>query len=140
MPSLLAKGAWRIVIAVGLGAPLMMTNGALVPQLFAAANTATSLNVTVTGDKPWVDTGMDVKSGDKLHITATGTVDFSDKTGVSPTGSERGWKDTLRALTVPSAGRGALVGQIGNDRAATPFLIGADETVLAPVAGRLYHG
>jgi hypothetical protein len=96
--------------------------------------------VAVSGDKLWIDTGIDVKPGDKLHITAKGTVDFSDKTGVGPAGADRGWKDTLRALTVSSAGRGALVGQIGNDRAATPFLIGADGTILAPVAGRLYIG
>lgn len=107
---------------------------------FAASSTATALDVTITGDKPWVDTGMDVKPGDKLHITAKGTVDFSDKPGVGPEGATRGWKDTLRALSVPSAGRGALVGQIGNDRAATPFLVGADGTLLAPVAGRLYLG
>jgi hypothetical protein len=98
------------------------------------------MNVTITGDKQWVDTGMDVKAGDKLHITAKGTVDFSDKTGVGPEGAQRGWKDTLRALSVPTAGRGALVGQIGNDRAATPFLVGADGTMLAPDAGRLYLG
>jgi hypothetical protein len=107
---------------------------------YAAASNTTSLNVTVNGDKPWVDTGMEVKAGDKLHITAKGTVDFPDKTGVGPEGAARGWKDTLRALSVSSAGRGALVGQIGTDRAATPFLVGADGTVLAPVAGRLYLG
>jgi LssY C-terminus len=41
---------------------------------------------------------------------------------------------------VPSAGRGALVGRIGNSDAATPFVVGADGTVTAPVAGRLYLG
>jgi hypothetical protein len=107
---------------------------------YAAASTANSLNATIAGNQQWVDTGMDVKPGDKLHITAKGTVDFVDKTGVGPEGTARGWKDTLRALSVPSAGRGALVGQIGNDRSVTPFLVGADGTVLAPVAGRLYLG
>ena len=83
---------------------------------------------------------MDVNAGDKLHITAKGTVDFKDKAGVGPAGAQRGWADTLRALTVSSAGRGALVGQIGNDRAATPFLVGADGTITAPTSGRLYLG
>jgi hypothetical protein len=46
--------------------------------------------------------------------------------------------DTLRALTVSSAGRGALVGRVGNSNAATPFFIGANGTVLAPITGRLY--
>ena len=111
-----------------------------VAHSLGANSDAKSLNVTVTADKQWVDTGMDVKPGDKLHITAQGTVDLADKTGVGPDGAPRGWKDTLRALTVSSAGRGALVGQIGNDPAATPFFIGADGIVTAPVAGRFYLG
>ena len=106
----------------------------------AAAATANSVDVSINGDNPWIDTGMDVNPGDKLHITATGTVDFKDKTGVGPAGAQRGWADTLRALSVQTAGRGALVGQIGNDRAATPFLVGADATITVPTAGRLYLG
>ena len=65
---------------------------------------------------------------------------WASNTGVTPHGVQRGWLDTLRPLTVPSAGRGALVGRIGNSDAATPFLVGADGTVLAPIAGRLYLG
>jgi hypothetical protein len=83
---------------------------------------------------------MDVATGDKLHITATGTVDFTDNPGVGPQGAARDWKDTLRAFSVPSAARGALVGQVGNDRAATPFLVGADGTIVVPFGGRLYLG
>jgi LssY C-terminus len=115
---------------------------AVAASLSAAENTSTanSLNVSVDGSKRWVDSGIDVTAGDKLHITATGTVDFSDKKGVTPAGAPREWKDTLRDLTVPSAGRGSLVGQVGNDRAATPFAIGADGTVTIVVSGRLYLG
>ncbi len=106
----------------------------------AATPTTSSADVTVSSDTQWVDTKIDVNAGDKLHITATGTVDFKDKTGVGPEGAQRGWADTLRALSVPSAGRGALVGQVGNERAATPFLIGADGTYVVPASGRLYLG
>lgn len=102
--------------------------------------TEKSINVSVAGDKRWVDTGMDVNAGDKLHITATGTVDFSDQPGVGPAGAPRAWKDTLRDMMVLSAGRGALVGQVGNDRAATPFLVGADGTVTVVSSGRLFLG
>jgi hypothetical protein len=83
---------------------------------------------------------MDVQAGDKLHITAQGTVTMGNNTGVTADGAPRGWTDTLRALMVPSAGRGALVGRIGNSDAATPFFIGNDGTVNAPIAGRLYLG
>jgi hypothetical protein len=102
-----------------------------------AAETTSSLNVTVSGDK-WVDTGMDVQAGDKLHITATGTVTMGNNTGITANGAARGWVDTLRALMVPSAGRGALVGRVSDSNAATPFFIGAKGTVLAPISGRLY--
>jgi len=125
--------------AFALSAALLLVAAGL---LLAVEHTATanSLKVSVAGDKKWVDTGMDVNAGDKLHITATGTVDFSDKKGVTPAGAPREWKDTLRDLMLLSAGRGALVGQVGNDRAATPFLVGADGTVTMLTSGRLFLG
>ena len=104
------------------------------------AATEKSANISVEGDKKWIDTGMDVSAGDRLHITATGTVDFSDKKGITPAGAPREWKDTLRDLMVLSAGRGALVGQVGSDRAATPFLVGPDGTITVMASGRLYLG
>lgn len=97
-----------------------------------------SLNVTIDGSQGWVDTGMQVQAGDKLHITAQGTVTMGNNTGITADGAARGWTDTLRALMVPSAGRGALVGRVGDSNAATPFLVGADGTVNAPIAGKLY--
>src|SRR5271167_2194566 len=106
----------------------------------AAAASSTSANVTVSGSPKWVDTKMDVNAGDKLHITAKGTVTMGKDTGITPAGAQRGWVDTLRPLMVPSAGRGALVGCIGSSDAATPFVVGADGTVTVPVAGRLYLG
>ena len=83
---------------------------------------------------------MDVNAGDKLHITARGTVSMGKDTGITAEGAPRGWVDTLRPLMVPSAGRGALVGRIGDSDAATPFVVGANGTVTVPVAGRLYLG
>ncbi len=114
------------------------TSAAFALPLPAASANSSSLNITVSGGKDWTDTGMDVKAGDKLHITAKGTATMGNNTGITPEGAARGWTDTLRALMVPSAGRGALVGRIGNSDAATPFFIGADGTIQAPIAGRLY--
>jgi hypothetical protein len=120
---------------------LLFLGGSLTAwQTSTNGKSPTTQDVAVSADTKWVDTGMDVATGDKLHITATGTVDFTDKPGVGPQGAARDWKDTLRAFTVGSAARGALVGQVGNDRAATPFLIGADGTIVVPFGGRLYLG
>ncbi len=124
-------------LAVLLGIALLVSVSGLALPAWAIANGKT---VTVASNVPWTDTGIDVNAGDKLHITASGTVDFSDKSGVGPAGAERGWKDTVLALSVPSAGRGALVGKVGNDPAALPFLIGAAGTVTVPAAGRLFLG
>ena len=106
----------------------------------ATATNQTSSDVTIAGSPKWVDTNMDVSAGDKLHITAKGTITMGKDTSITPAGAQRGWVDTLRPLMVPGAGRGALVGRIGNSDAATPFVIGADGTVTVPVAGRLYLG
>ena len=106
----------------------------------ATVASSTSANITVSGSSKWVDTNMDVTAGDKLHITAKGTVTMGKDTGITPAGAQRGWVDTLRPLMVPSAGRGALVGRIGNSDAATPFVVGADGTLIVPAAGRLYLG
>jgi len=131
----------RIAMALCLGIEVLglATPAGAMPPALSTANT-TSLNVTVSGSPRWADTGMDVQAGDKLHITAKGTVSMGNSTGITAEGATRGWVDVLRALTVPGAGRGALIGRIGSSEAATPFFIGADGTVLAPIAGRLYLG
>ena len=135
------KLARPILIAAALGVVSVFLSGtALALPVAASTASATNLNVTVNGSPQWVDTGMDVQTGDKLHITATGTVNMGNNSGITAAGAARGWVDTLRALMVPSAGRGALVGRIGNSDAATPFFIGADGTLQAPIAGRLYLG
>jgi hypothetical protein len=132
-----------ILLAVALTVfPLCCVSHAAeaVPPFAPGTANRTSANVTVSGRQKWIDTGMDVQAGDKLHITAKGTINMGNNSGVTADGVARGWVDTLRALMVPSAGRGALVGRVGTSDAATPFFIGADGTVQAPIAGRLYLG
>jgi hypothetical protein len=124
------------VVLAFVGAIMMLSTASAQTQ----AATEKSTTVTVTGSNKWIDTGMDVAPGDKLHITATGTVNFSDKTGISPAGAPREWKDAVRDYQVSNAGRGALVGQVGTDRAVTPFLVGADGNITVMATGRLYLG
>ena len=137
------KSARWILIAALISSPFWYAKAGVIPpppvRSCCVAN-STSANVTISGSPKWVDTKMDVTAGDKLHITAKGTVNMGKNTGITPAGAQRGWVDTLRPLMVPSAGRGALVGRIGNSDAATPFVVGADGTVTVPVAGRLYLG
>src|SRR5437870_10404598 len=100
-----------------------------------------SQEVQLTGDASWMDTGIDVQPGEHVVITATGKLRYSEaKEDNGPDGLARGFRDLLRILPFNEAGRGALIGRIGDKDVAQPFLIGARRDVVAPVSGRLSIG
>jgi hypothetical protein len=100
-----------------------------------------SQEVQITGDQAWVDTGIDVQPGEHAVVTATGALRYGDaKEDNGPNGLPRGFRDLLRVLPFNDAGRGALIGRIGDKDAAQPFLVGAHCDVVAPIAGRLALG
>jgi LssY C-terminus len=100
-----------------------------------------SQEVQLTGDDAWIDTSVDVQAGEHVLVTATGKLRYADaKADNTPDGLARGFKDLLRVLPFNDAGRGALIGRIGDQDVAQPFLIGARRDVLAPVSGRLSVG
>jgi hypothetical protein len=86
----------------------------------------------------WTDTGVEVTPADKLSFTATGTLTLADGRTAPPDGLARGWKDLIRIYPLNSANSGALIGRIGNDAAAVPFLIGASKDVAVYATGHLY--
>ena len=100
-----------------------------------------SQELQLTGDQSWVDTGIDVHAGEHVVLTATGSLRYADaKTDASPAGLPRGFKDLLRILPFNDAGRGAVIGRVGDKDTAQPFLIGAKKDVLSPIDGRLSIG
>jgi hypothetical protein len=100
-----------------------------------------SQEVQLTGDESWIDTGIDVQAGEHVLITATGKLRYVDaKDDNGPEGLARGFKDLLRVLPFNAAGRGALIGRIGDQDTAQPFAVGARRDVVAPVTGRLAVG
>ena len=150
----------RLIIFLTLGLPLvvaLLENPARAQLVREAAppTTATEKNnakapsgkirvsqeVQITGDQDWVDTGIDVQPGEHIVVTATGKLRYGDaKEDNGPDGIARGFRDLLRVLPFNDAGRGALIGRIGDKDAAQPFLVGAHRDVVAPVAGRLALG
>ena len=90
--------------------------------------------VTVPATERWVDGGIDVRRGDVLEITASGTVEMS---GPSDAATPEGSKTGRRApdAPLPQQLAGALVMRIGDSQ---PILIGASRTVRAPNDGRAY--
>lgn len=100
-----------------------------------------SQEVQLTGDDSWIDSGVDVQAGEHVLITATGKLRYADaKDDSGPEGLARGFKDLLRVLPFNAAGRGALIGRIGDQDTAQPFAVGARRDVVAPVSGRLSVG
>jgi hypothetical protein len=100
-----------------------------------------SQEVQLTGEESWIDTGIDIQAGEHALITATGKLRYADaKEDNGPDGLPRGFKDLLRILPFNEAGRGALIGRIGDKDIAQPFVIGARRDVVAPVSGRLSVG
>jgi hypothetical protein len=86
----------------------------------------------------WTDTGVEVAPGDHLNFTATGTLTLADGRSAPPDGVTRGWKDLIRQYPLNSANSAALIGRIGNEAAAVPFLIGAAKDMDVSATGHLY--
>lgn len=96
--------------------------------------------VKVSAQQPWTDTGVDLVADDHVTVTSTGQLNYMENAAVGPQGITRTWKDTLRALPVNEAGRGALIARIGNDPNVVPFLIGTEKTFDTSRSGRLFLG
>jgi hypothetical protein len=85
-----------------------------------------------------VDTGIDLRQGDRVTISATGSF-YSRGTGaITPEGNHR-YDSAAGNLPVSGAPFGALVGYIRltNGRNTQPFFIGSQQTFNAPADGRL---
>jgi len=95
----------------------------------------------VPGNQQWTDTGLDIAAGEVIRLTGAGTVKFSNaQTENGPEGLKRGWMDMIRTVPVVDAGRGALVGRIGDRDTSRPFLIGTQRDQRAGTGGRLFLG
>ncbi len=100
-----------------------------------------SYEFDLTGDKQWLDTGIDLLPASRVSVTATGSLQYPQtQAPASPDGLTRGWKDLMRVMPVNDAGRGALIGKVGGDDAAIPFLVGSKKEIRSALGGRLWIG
>src|SRR4051812_16335685 len=119
---------------------LRMHYGFLCILAASVALAADKKEIDVPAEQAWTDTGMDLKAGDTLTITAAGTVQYDGVRATGPEGLARGWMDLMMQLPVNSSGRGALVGRFGDSPAARPFLIGPRTQRTVPIPSRLFLG
>jgi hypothetical protein len=108
------------------------------------SNRTSEKTVDVPGNQQGgVDTGIDLRSGDQVVVSATGNVTAGRRAGVvSPDGGQQGAAGVFGAsrYPVPTVGVGALIGYVrsSNGQASQPFFIGSQATFTIPVDGRLY--
>jgi len=96
---------------------------------------------TLAGEKVWVDTGISLEPGQRIVVTSEGSLRYADaKADNGPEGLTRGFKDLIRILPYNGAGRGAVIGRIGDADIAQAFVIGAKKEIVAPVSGKLALG
>jgi hypothetical protein len=115
---------------------------ALLACLGAFAQTPAK-ELDVTPHDAWVDTGLDLRPGDVLSISASGTLKVRNgktTSSVTAAGANRGFRDLLKAYPVNEAGQGALIGRIGSSDTANPFLVGGSKSWTSPRVGRLFLG
>jgi Ca2+-binding EF-hand superfamily protein len=93
--------------------------------------------IVVSASERWVDTGIDVRSGDILVFDAAGTIRMSNNGNDIATagGSVNGRR--ANDSPVPSAPAGGLLARIGNGDA---VYVGERRALRAPANGRLYLG
>jgi hypothetical protein len=143
--ALAAAAALSVIPAgVGFAAPLSAQQQSAKSSAATVAPSSKprlSQEIQLTGDETWVDTNIDVVPGERLVFSASGTLRYADaKTDNTPDGLTRGFKDLIRILPFNDAGRGAVIGRIGEKDVAQPFLVGAKRDVVAPAGGRLSIG
>ena len=93
--------------------------------------------IRVNSQQRWTDTGITVRQGDVIRFQSSGQVQLSDNSS-----DMAGTAGALSRRTAPDAPingvfAGALIGRIG---AYSPFAIGDQGQITAPVSGRLYLG
>jgi len=95
--------------------------------------------VDVPGNSRGTDTQIDVRAGEPITISATGTIVAGNRVGqVGPDGATSTGLG-INARPVPSAGVGALIAYIrmANGQLSPPYLVGSNLTTSVPMDGRL---
>ena len=88
--------------------------------------------VQVTLESNWIDTGINLRRGQRVQISASGVI-TAGRTRITPDGL----RSTDPTSPLPNAAEGMLIGAVGDDRA--PIMeLGSTREFTADRDGRLY--
>jgi len=89
--------------------------------------------VQVTLDSNWVDSGVDVRRGERVQVSANGTI-VVGRVRITPDGL----RSNDPSAPLPNASEGELIGAIGDDPRAPIIELGSNREFTADHDGRLY--
>src|SRR4051812_26534078 len=90
-------------------------------------------DVEVTLASNWVDSGVFVRRGERVQVSATGVI-MVGRARISPDGL----RTTDASAPLPTAGEGKLIGAIGNDARSPILELGSNREFTADRSGRLF--
>jgi hypothetical protein len=92
-----------------------------------------SRTVDVSLGPNWIDSGVDLRRGERVQVRASGTI-VAGRTRITPDGL----RSTDPTAPVPRAAEGVLIGAVGNDPEAPIMELGSGREFVADRDGRLY--
>src|SRR6266852_4341174 len=92
-----------------------------------------SRSVQVTLDSNWIDSGVDLRRGERVQISASGVI-TAGRVRITPSGL----RSTDPTAPLPRAAEGELIGAIGDDPRAPILELGSAREFTADRDGRLY--
>lgn len=108
---------------------------------FGSNRTGREITINVPATSRGTDSGIDVRAGDPIQISGSGTITAGSRVGqVGPDGgSATGFGSVVNARPVPNAGVGALIAYIrqSNGQMSAAYLVGSQLNSTVPVDGRL---
>ena len=97
--------------------------------------------ITVNGNQPWTDTGIDVRAGDQVAFSSSGQIRIASGNAPEATAGPDGSSAFFAPRNnypVPAMAVGGLIGRVGTG---APFPIGSNnQRIRMPANGRLYLG
>jgi hypothetical protein len=113
---------------------------ALLSASIVSAQSGSPSTFQVSATLPWTDTGLDLKSGDVVQVTAKPGPADADQHAGTPTCDAKGTGAAGTVdLPLPTAPAGALIGRL-HAQGAAPVLIGAEQELRIEEPSHLFLG